>query len=185
MSFSDIGNSRQIITIDSVGCGCTAKFYEKDGISWNCIMETYGAVGKNGVSDKSREGDYYTPQGIFSLGFAFGTEPMVGLGVEYRQINADCYWVDDPGSPLYNQWVESKSITWNSAESLIDYPEAYKYSVVINYNNDPVVAGKGSAIFLHCMSGSFTAGCVAIPEGEMLFVLKRLNAADSPLIIIE
>ena len=107
------------------------------------------------------------------------------MDIEYRKINNNCYWVDDVDSPLYNQWVESSDITWNSAEHLIDYPHAYKYSVVINYNMSPVVSGKGSAIFLHCMAGSYTAGCVAVPESDMLFILKSLDKAKNPVIIIE
>lgn len=159
--------------------------YEKNGSVWDCVLESSGIVGKNGVSDKSHEGDYCTPQGIYSLGFAFGTEPLNGLDVEYRRINSNCYWVDDINSPLYNQWIESSNITWNSAEHLINYPQAYKYSVVINYNMSPVVPGKGSAIFLHCMTGSYTAGCVAVPESDMLFILKKLKSTQNPIIIIE
>ncbi len=93
--------------------------------------------------------------------------------------------MDDVDSPLYNQWVESSNITWNSAEHLIDYPQAYKYSVVINYNMSPVLAGKGSAIFLHCMTGNYTAGCVAVPENDMLYILKHLDGNKDPIIIIQ
>ena len=159
--------------------------YEKSGSSWDCVLESDGIVGKNGVSDKSREGDYCTPKGIFPLGFAFGIPSVNGLDIEYRQINGNCYWVDDPDSPLYNQWTESSSITWNSAEHLIDYPQAYKYAVVICYNMSPVIPGKGSAIFLHCMTGSYTAGCVAVPEYDMLSILKRLDAGKEPIIVIQ
>ena len=155
----------------------------KNGL-WDCLLETDGIVGKNGVSENSAEGDYCTPKGIFSLGFAFGTQSMNGLKVEYRQINDYCYWIDDSLSPLYNQWVESSNITWNSAEHLIDYPVAYKYSVVINYNMNPVKPYKGSAIFLHCMTGNYTAGCVAVPENDMLIILKWLDISKKPIIII-
>lgn len=160
-------------------------FYEKNNDIWNCLLETKGYVGKNGVSSNSCEGDYCTPQGIYPLGFAFGIPPMNSLAIEYRQINGNCYWVDDSESPLYNQWVESSNITWNSAEHLIDYPQVYKYAVVINYNMSPVIAGKGSAIFLHCMSGSYTVGCVAVPENDMLYILKHLDSSKNPIIIIE
>ena len=153
--------------------------------SLDCRLETRGIVGKNGVSANSHEGDYCTPKGIFSLGFAFGTKSINGLNVEYRRINDDCYWVDDPLSPLYNQWTESNNITWNSAEHLIDYPDAYKYSVVINYNMEPIVPYKGSAIFLHCMTGEYTAGCVAVPENDMLIILNLLDSTKHPIIIIE
>ena len=169
----------------SSGDSCELKMYEKYETTWNCILETYGVVGKNGVSNKSREGDMCTPEGIYSLGFAFGIQPVNDLNVEYRQINDNCYWIDDPFSPLYNQWVESSDVFWNSAEHMIDYPQAYKYAVVIEYNTDPVISGKGSAIFLHCMTGNYTAGCVAVPENDMLYMLKHLNQDMDPMIIIE
>lgn len=105
--------------------------------------------------------------------------------MEYRQINTNCYWVDDSESPLYNQWAESDTVTWNSAEHLSDYPLAYKYAVVINYNMNPIIPNKGSAIFLHCMTGSYTAGCIAVPEIDMLYILKWLDSAKNPIIIIE
>ena len=159
-------------------------FEKGDGL-WDCILDTYGCVGKNGVSDKSVEGDLCTPRGVFSLGFAFGTQPMDDLSIEYRQISENCYWVDDPDSRMYNQWIETTDISWKSAEHLIDYPQAYKYSVVIDYNMYPVVPGKGSAIFLHCMTGSYTAGCVAIPEKDMQNVLYSLDTECRPIIIIE
>ena len=152
---------------------------------WDCCLVTNGCLGKNGVSENSCEGDYCTPKGIFSLGFAFGTENINNLNIEYRMLNKNCYWVDDPESSLYNQWVESNNILWNSAEHLIDYSQAYKYSVVINYNMTPVIAGKGSAIFLHCMTSSYTAGCIAVPEKYMLYILKQLDTSKYPIIIIE
>lgn len=185
MSFNAVGNSQQIITVDSSGSSCTVNFYEKSRENWCCLLETNGIVGKNGVSNQSCEGDYRTPSGVYSLGFAFGTQSLNDIDYEYRLINNNCYWVDDPHSPMYNQWVESSNITWNSAEHLIDYPQAYKYAVVINYNMSPVVSGKGSAIFLHCMTGSYTAGCVAIPESSMKHIIKQLDSAKNPIIIIE
>ncbi|MBR6924364.1 MAG: hypothetical protein IKH50_07495, partial [Oscillospiraceae bacterium] len=133
-----IADSEQVITVDSSDGSCYVSVCEKENDSWICLFETTGAVGKNGVSANSTEGDYCTPEGVFDLGFAFGTQPVQDLKIEYREINENCYWVDDPLSPLYNQWVESDEISWNSAEHLIDYPSAYKYSVVINYNMDPV-----------------------------------------------
>lgn len=105
--------------------------------------------------------------------------------MEYRQINNNCYWVNDSESPLYNQWIESDNVTWKSAEHLSDYPIAYKYAVVIDYNLNPIIPNKGSAIFLHCMTGSYTAGCVAVPESDMLYILKWLDSAKNPIIIIE
>ena len=40
----------------------------------------------------------------------------------------------------------------------------------------------GSAIFLHINIGTPTAGCVTLPVGELLKVLRWLNPAASPRI---
>jgi hypothetical protein len=42
--------------------------------------------------------------------------------------------------------------------------------------------GLGSAIFLHIKIGTPTAGCVTLPVGELLEVLRWLNPAASPRI---
>lgn len=180
----DTGVSEQLITVESSGSSCTVRLYQKDGGVWDRVYETYGAVGRNGVSEKSQEGDYRTPKGVFSLGFAFGTQRLDDLSIEYRTVNANCYWVDDPLSPYYNMWVESDTVSWQSAEHLIDYPNSYKYAVAINYNTDPIIPYKGSAIFLHCMTASYTAGCVSVPEADMLYILKWLDSAKHPIISI-
>lgn len=180
---NDISDSQQIITVESFASSCSVCLFEKNE-NWIQTGETNGFVGKYGVSAYSTEGDFCTPQGLFQLGFAFGTQPLDGLSVEYRMINDNCYWIDDSLSPLYNQWVESSEIFWNSAEHLADYPDSYKYSVVINYNTNPIVPYAGSAIFLHCSNGSYTAGCVSVPENDMLKILYWLNSSKNPIILI-
>ena len=185
-SLDSLSDSSQLITVSSSGISCKVDFFEKADSSWRLVHSTYGNVGKNGVSIKSAEGDYCTPQGLYSLGFAFGTEYLQLPGISYRQISQFSCWVDDPYSAYYNQWVESDQVSpdWNSAEHMADYQTAYHYGVVINYNMSPVIPNAGSAIFLHCISGSYTAGCVAVPDEDMLFALNWLNSSSSPLILI-
>ena len=48
-------------------------------------------------------------------------------------------------------------------------------SVGISSPIEPIVPYKGSAIFLHCMTGEYTAGCVAVPENDMLIILNLLD----------
>ena len=163
---------------------CEVYCYEKTDNCWICQHSATGILGKNGVALDKKEGDYCTPKGLFSLGFAFGTE-NIDTKIDFRLINDNCYWVDDSKSAYYNQWVESCEIDWDSAEHLIDYPQSYHYGIVINYNTDPIVQYAGSAIFLHCMSGAYTAGCVAIPEEDIIYILKWLNNENQPIIIIE
>lgn len=181
----DIQSFGQLLTVDSEGSSCSVYCFEKDKDGdWNTYLSSSGIVGKNGVNKTSAEGDGCTPEGMFPLGTAFGTDEMSGLNVEYRQISNISYWVDDSSSPLYNQWVESSDIEWKSAEHLIDYPDCYHYGVVINYNMSPVIPGKGSAIFLHCAVGTYTEGCVAVSENDMVSILKWLNSSCDPHIII-
>ena len=46
----------------------------------------------------------------------------------------------------------------------------------------PARLGSGSAIFLHINIGTPTAGCVTLPVGELLEILRWLNPAASPRI---
>lgn len=183
-TLEELGNSKQLIAVVSSGSSCTVYGFSETGRNWATDFVTSGCVGKNGVSAESREGDYRTPKGLFPLGFAFGTENLTDLSIPYRQLNENCYWVDDPESEYYNQWQETTNITWNSAEHLIDYATSYRYTVVVNYNMNPIVPYKGSAIFLHCATGSYTAGCIAVPTADMREILYWLKEEAAPMILI-
>lgn len=182
-SFMDIAESSQLIIVDSNGVECDVYCYEKMDDYWKSSFESSGTLGKNGVTGNKQEGDKSTPQGLYSLGFAFGME-TIETKIEYHVINENCYWVDDPQSNYYNQWVETSIPSWNSAEHLMDYKDSYKYAVSINYNTNPVVQGAGSAIFLHCAVGTYTAGCVAVPEDDMYEILTWLDEEQAPMILI-
>lgn len=183
-TLEELENSKQLIAVVSSGSSCTVYGFSETGGNWATDFVTSGCVGKNGVSAESREGDYRTPKGLFPLDFAFGTENLTDLSIPYRQLNENCYWVDDPESEYYNQWQETTNITWNSAEHLIDYATSYRYTVVVNYNMNPIVPYKGSAIFLHCATGSYTAGCIAVPTADMREILYWLKEDANPMILI-
>ena len=54
---------------------------------------------------------------------------------------------------------------------------------MIDYNSRPVVPGRGSAIFLH-VAVAATAGCVSLPESQLVRVLRWLQPDAKPLIHI-
>ena len=64
--------------------------------------------------------------------------------------------------------------------------QLYKYGLVIGYNRHPVVAGLGSAIFLHVWPGEgfSTSGCVALAESDMIAILGWLDPENKPLILM-
>ena len=54
----------------------------------------------------------------------------------------------------------------------------YDVVVVLGHNDDPVVAGRGSAIFLHVASPDYgaTEGCVAIARDDLVLLLGSVSA---------
>jgi L,D-peptidoglycan transpeptidase YkuD (ErfK/YbiS/YcfS/YnhG family) len=164
----------------------TLYLYDKDSDAglWRLAYSFDAHVGKNGITDNKTEGDKKTPTGYYALGFAFGNEAKPDTQWTYRDVTPNSYWVDDPDSASYNTWVEDTGDRdWNSAEHLSDVPIQYAYALVIEYNTDPIVPGKGSAIFLHCGTGT-TAGCIAIARSDMLTVLKWLKPDSNAHILI-
>ena len=85
---------------------------------WRQRLCVQGFLGRNGVTASKREGDGCTPAGVFSLDLAFGTAENPGARLPYKKLAPADYWVDDPTSPFYNQfvtWTAPKK-PWNSAE---------------------------------------------------------------------
>jgi L,D-peptidoglycan transpeptidase YkuD (ErfK/YbiS/YcfS/YnhG family) len=62
----------------------------------------------------------------------------------------------------------------------------YRFGVVIEYNMNPVISGRGSAIFLHVWRGPDkpTAGCVALSEPDVLKILGWLDPALNPVVFL-
>ena len=151
--------------------------YEKTKNAWTLRFAADGFFGKNGVKTDKREGDKATPSGVYTFGRAFGVADDPGAKLPYTKVTDLDVWVDDTKSKYYNQWASKNApdADWKSAEQLIKYAKAYKYALAINYNTDPVVPGKGSAIFLHCSTGNPTAGCVSVPEEAMIFFLAFID----------
>ena len=58
--------------------------------------------------------------------------------------------------------------------------ELYDLLVVLGHNDDPVVAGLGSAIFLHVARPDYepTEGCVALARADLLRVLAAAGPGD-------
>lgn len=185
--FKDLESTNQLIVVTGENDDYYLQCYEcNDGLWQSTDIKSKAFVGKNGTisPDKKTEGDYYSPKGLYDLGFAFGTKDNPGTKMEYRDVYEGIYWVDDPDSEFYNQWVDTKNqkIQWDSAEKMWSYDE-YIYGAVINYNTDPIVKNNGSAIFLH-VGYKYTAGCVASDEETIVSILKWLNPADNPKILI-
>jgi L,D-peptidoglycan transpeptidase YkuD (ErfK/YbiS/YcfS/YnhG family) len=144
-------------------------------------------IGKNGFAPPLNkfEGDGKSPTGIFRLGKLFTYEKQVSTLLENQQTTKEDKWIDDPNSDDYNKYVRG-STNAKSYENLLLNSDAYKYCMVIEYNTNPVVKGKGSAIFFHLgvKKPYFTAGCVAINEENMKLIVNWLDPKQNPTIIM-
>lgn len=134
-----------------------------------------GFLGRNGVTSSKREGDGCTPAGVFSLDLAFGTAENPGARLPYKKLAPADYWVDDPTSPFYNQfvtWTAPKK-PWNSAEHLIEEQAAYRYAANICCNPERVPGG-GPRCSCTAPRRAY-GGCVSVPEPVMAALLRELD----------
>ncbi len=152
---------------------------DADG-TWKEIITTPGYIGKKGLG-KTKEGDAMTPVGTYHFNFAFGNNEDPGCtAFDYHKVTEDDYWSGDVREGYhYNEMVSIKDLpdlNTGDSEHLIEYPVHYQYCLNISWNEDGT-AGKGSAIFLHCLGPQkpYTGGCVAIPVDKMITVMKTVD----------
>jgi L,D-peptidoglycan transpeptidase YkuD (ErfK/YbiS/YcfS/YnhG family) len=160
--------------------------YRRSGRRWVRVFGPWTArVGYNGIArhGAKREGDGRTPSGNFGFGFFFGVRRDPGVAFRYRRARSYDVWDDDPASPLYNEWVDTRRRDPGANPEPMDRRPAYDYGAVIAYNRARI-PGRGSAIFLHVGTGTATAGCVSLPERELLALLRWLRPGRSPRIVI-
>jgi L,D-peptidoglycan transpeptidase YkuD (ErfK/YbiS/YcfS/YnhG family) len=167
----------------------TVRVYQLSGSSntnWVLVGGPWTArVGYNGIAKlgAKREGDGKTPSGTYGFGFFFGVLANPGVHFSWRHAYTYDYWDDDPHSPLYNEWVDTRTQNPGARPEPMHNVPAYNYGAVIAYNTART-PGLGSAIFLHVGTGSATAGCVSLPTADLLKILRWLNPAAHPTITI-
>ena len=136
-----------------------------------------------------REGDGYSPAGVFPVKALFGvTAPAGGAKLPWLHATPDLKCIDDPTSRHYNRIVDGRHvdrIDWNSCEDMLRTDGRYEMGAVIGCNVDPVVPGAGSCLFLHVWEapGAPTAGCTALARDDMAALAGWLDGARSPWLV--
>ena len=108
------------------------------------------AIGPSGIGVKAGEGDGITPIGAFPVREIFYRADRIArpdTRLPLRALEQNDGWCDAPDDPNYNRLVKLPYPA--SAEQMWREDHLYDLVVVLGYNDDPVVPGKGSAIFLH------------------------------------
>ena len=84
-------------------------------------------------------------------------------------------WCDDPKSKKYNQLIKLPSKF--SFEKLYRNDEIYDILIILDFNTNPVIKNKGSAIFMHIAKRNYspTKGCIAIKKNDMIKLARKIN----------
>lgn len=185
-----VGNAGQVIAVSASGYGATTATltaYQRTATGWQQVFGPWLAhLGRNGFAPpgQKHEGDGRTPSGSYGFSFFFGVRANPGVKFEYRLVGgAWIVWDDDSTSANYNEWIDTRSQSAGVSPEPMFVAGVYDYGAVIAYNTMRT-PGLGSAIFLHVSSGGTTAGCVSLPEPELVSVLRWLDPARSPRIIM-
>jgi L,D-peptidoglycan transpeptidase YkuD (ErfK/YbiS/YcfS/YnhG family) len=136
------------------------------------------ALGKAGIGEKIREGDSITPRGIFKLVKVFyRADKIKNLKTPLKKIRIkkNMGWCDDPKSKFYNKLIRLPSNF--GCEKLYRSDRLYDLVVVLNYNLNPIIKNKGSAIFIHVAKKTFkkTEGCIALNKENLINLLSVIR----------
>jgi len=146
------------------------------------------ALGKSGVTsaDSKREGDGASPLGVWPIRQVFWRPDRIAAPATRLPAVAlipEAGWCDDPADPFYNRPVVLPYAA--SHEKLWREDPVYDLIVELGYNDDPVIPGKGSAIFLHVARADYspTEGCVACARDDLLALLADAQPGDALAIL--
>ncbi len=142
------------------------------------------ALGRSGVTPAlaKREGDGASPLGLWPMRQVYYRPDRLERPATLLPVEAlipEAGWCDDPASPLYNRPVLLPFAPRH--ETLWREDHVYDLIVVLGYNDDPVIPGKGSAIFLHLAREDYspTEGCVACARQDLLGLLAVARPGDA------
>jgi L,D-peptidoglycan transpeptidase YkuD (ErfK/YbiS/YcfS/YnhG family) len=209
-NLTHLGPARQVIVVTSTSWStsyATLRTYDKgaDGIwrgKWGPLPVRIGTRGFAPAAQRLQN-TYTTPAGTFTLTRAFGAYSDPGTAMPYRRFDSNDWWPYDPRDPrTYNVYQFSRvaGAAWRTtwAERLWSYYSQYRYAVVVNYNipsglyssggqwfaRYPADTRKGGGIFLHVNGTGGTAGCVSLEYTNMRAVLRWLDPAKAPRIVM-
>ena len=151
-------------------------------------MDVACGLGKSGVieAEAKREGDGKSPIGAWPVRKGwFRPDRLIRpvSAVVFDPLGPRDGWCDDPQDRAYNRPVLRPYPAGH--ETLWREDGLYDLVIALGHNDDPPIAGLGSAIFLHCAKydaeGKIkpTLGCVSIDRRVLESLLIRLQPGDT------
>ena len=136
------------------------------------------SLGKAGSKKKEKEGDNITPKGIFKIiCIYYRSDRIKKITTAFKKIKIEktMGWCDDPKSRFYNK--EIKLPNKFNYEKFYRKDNLYDIIVPLNYNTNPIIKNKGSAIFIHIANNNYkrTAGCIGIKKSNLIKLLSIIK----------
>ncbi|MER7395205.1 L,D-transpeptidase family protein [Streptomyces sp. NPDC000151] len=181
-------DSRQVIAVYGNGENATTStvvLYTKDagensgtstgsgsGSTWSRERSWEAHNGKRGWTLHHHVGDKRSPVGVYTLSDAGGVLPDPGAKLPYTASAAFT-------PPSY--WAKRTR-------------HDFDYVIAIDYNRAKGVSpldptrpegeSKGGGIWLHMDHGSGTSGCVSLPKSGMRYLLRTIDPAQHPVVVM-
>lgn len=191
---ADTGGGSQLIVAVAPSAGSTTgrlTWWDRRAGRWYEAGSAPARFGANGLAEGTTrvQGTSTTPAGLYGLPYAFGiAAPPAGTEyrTRYRRVTERSWWCQDNASSSYNRWVEPlpADCAPGEAEHLVTYRQQYAYALVMDFNYDRPVRGRGAGIFLHVDGKGATAGCVSVPERSMRAILRWADPGRRPHIAV-
>jgi L,D-peptidoglycan transpeptidase YkuD (ErfK/YbiS/YcfS/YnhG family) len=136
------------------------------------------SLGKAGIKKKEKEGDNITPKGIFKITSVYYRSDKIKkivTALKKIKIKKSMGWCDDPNSNFYNRKIKLPNKF--SYEKFYRKDNLYDIIAVLNYNTNPIIKNKGSAIFIHIANNNYkpTAGCIGIKKNNLIKLLSIIK----------
>ena len=119
-----------------------------------------------------------TPEGEYKIKYVlYRKDRIKKIPTKLKKIiiRKNLGWCDDPSSKDYNKLIKIPFIY--NCEKLHRKDGIYDIIVVINFNMNPIIKNKGSAIFIHIAKKNYkkTKGCIALKKKDLLNILTEIN----------
>ncbi len=155
---------------------CLVEFTLKEGALRGAGLNLRAAWGRAGIRREKIEGDGATPAGVLRLMRVLYRPDRLAAprsAVPATSLSPEDAWCDDPADPAYNCPVRRPYGA--SHEALWRDDAVYDIIGVLDWNLGPIVAGRGSAIFLHLATPDYTptAGCIALSPPDLQAALAK------------
>ena len=136
------------------------------------------ALGKSGIGKKRIEGDNITPKGTFKIiKIYYRKDRIKKINSLFKlvEIKKNMGWCDDPKSERYNQLIKLPSKYKH--EKFFRNERIYDLILVLDYNMNPVIKNKGSAIFIHIAKNNYTKtkGCIALKKKDLIEIISKIT----------